>query len=149
MMKIALGYPDASTEKAILHSHHAGQPVDDLQPVTTMEEIASMQRQVRDVYISTELTDYLLSIVRSTRENDAVLLGASPRASLAFMMAVKAYAYVQSRDYVLPDDIKVLAPFILGHRVLLRPEYRLDSVKINQVLQQILRQIQVPVSAGL
>ncbi|MBA9085115.1 MoxR-like ATPase [Fontibacillus solani] len=149
MMKIAMGYPDAQTEKAILHSHHLGQPVDDLQPVTSMEEIASMQREVRDVHISDALTDYLLDIVRRTREHEAVLLGASPRASLAFMMAVKAYAYVQSRDYVLPDDIKTLAPFILGHRVLLKPEFRLDSVKTNQVLQQILRQINVPVSAGV
>ncbi|MNO94561.1 ATPase family [compost metagenome] len=149
MMKIAMGYPDAKTEKAILHSHHLGQPVDDLQPVTSMEEIASMQREVRDVHISDALTDYLLDIVRRTREHEAVLLGASPRASLAFMMAVKAYAYVQSRDYVLPDDIKTLAPFILGHRVLLKPEFRLDSVKTNQVLQQILRQINVPVSAGV
>ncbi|MMZ61336.1 hypothetical protein D1872_234820 [compost metagenome] len=64
-------------------------------------------------------------------------------------MAVKAYAYVQSRDYVLPDDIKTLTPFILGHRVLLKPEFRLDSVKTNQVLQQILRQTHVPISVGL
>ncbi|MNC34366.1 ATPase family [compost metagenome] len=149
MMKIAMGYPDAKTEKAILHSHLLGQPVDELQSVTTMEEIGLMQREVRDVHISDELTDYLLDIVRRTREHEAVLLGASPRASLAFMMAVKAYAYVQSRDYVLPDDIKTLAPFILGHRVLLKPEFRLDSVKTNQVLQQILRQTNVPVSAGL
>lgn len=149
MMKIAMGYPDAKTEKAILHSHLLGQPVDELQPVTTMEEIALMQREVRDVHISDELTDYLLDIVRRTREHEAVLLGASPRASLAFLMAVKAYAYVQSRDYVLPDDIKTLTPFILGHRVLLKPEFRLDSVKTNQVLQQILRQTHVPISVGL
>ncbi|MNP06627.1 ATPase family [compost metagenome] len=149
MMKIAMGYPDAKTEKAILHSHYLGQPVDELQPVTTMEEIAHMQREVREVHISDELTDYLLDIVRGTREHEAVLLGASPRASLAFMVAVKAYAFVQSRDYVLPDDIKTLTPFILGHRVLLKPEFRLDSVKTNQVLQQILRQTHVPVSAGL
>ncbi|MNZ84389.1 ATPase family [compost metagenome] len=149
MMKIAMGYPDAKTEKAILHSHLLGQPVDELQPVTTMEEIALMQREVRDVHISDELTDYLLDIVRRTREHEAVLLGASPRASLAFLMAVKAYAYVQSRDYILPDDIKTLTPFILGHRVLLKPEFRLDSVKTNQVLQQILRQTHVPISVGL
>lgn len=149
MMKIAMGYPDLDTERAILQSHYSGQPVDELQPVTTMEEIAFLQQEVREVHISEELTDYLLGIVRRTRENDAVLLGASPRASLAFVIAVKAFAYVQLRDYVLPDDIKILTPFVLGHRIMLRPEYRLDSVNANQVLEQILRQANVPVTAGL
>ncbi|MOA43517.1 hypothetical protein D3C78_1656800 [compost metagenome] len=114
-----------------------------------MEEIALLQQEVREVHISEELTNYLLDIVRRTRENDAVLLGASPRASLAFMMAVKAFAYVQLRDYVLPDDIKILTPFVLGHRIMLRPESRLDSMNANQVLEQILRQANVPVTAGL
>lgn len=149
MMKISMGYPDLDTEKLILQSHHLGQPVDELQPVTTMEEIALLQQEVREVHISEELTSYLLDIVRRTRDNNTVLLGASPRASLAFLLAVKAFAYVQLRDYVLPDDIKILTPFVLGHRIILRPESRLDSINSNQVLEQILRQVYVPVTAGL
>ncbi|MCM3702193.1 AAA family ATPase [Paenibacillus macerans] len=148
MLKIGLGYPDAATEKTMLRSHSQGQPVDQLQPVTTMDEIAAIQHEIRDVYISEALTDYLLEIVRRTREHQDVLLGASPRASLAFVMAAKAYAFLQQRDYVLPDDIKTLAPYVLGHRILLRPESRLGQIHTAQVLEQIMRQVQVPVSIG-
>ncbi|WP_019636713.1 AAA family ATPase [Paenibacillus fonticola] len=147
MMKIAMGYPDAATEKAMLHFHAKGQPADQLEAVTTMEEIAAIQKEIREVHISDALSDYLLSIVRRTREHDAVMLGASPRASLAFVMAVKAYAFLQERDYVLPDDIKTLASYVLSHRILLRPEARLGSMNTQQVLQQIINQANVPVSS--
>lgn len=148
MMKIGIGYPDADTEKTMLRSHAQGQPVDQLGPVTTMEEIAAIQREVRGVHISEALTDYLLEIVRRTREHEDVLLGASPRASLAFMLAAKAFAFLQQRDYVLPDDIKTLSPYVLGHRILLRPESRLGQMNADEVLRQILRQVHVPVTVG-
>jgi len=148
MMKIQIGYPDAATEKSMLYSHQQGQPVDQLRPVATMEEIGQMQQQVHSVHASDIVTDYLLEIVRRTREHVDVLLGASPRASLAFLNAVKSFAYLQGRDYVLPDDIKILAPFVLGHRILLRPESRLGNMSGSQVLLQILRQTQVPVAVG-
>lgn len=148
MMKIGIGYPDAGTEKAMLLSHSQGQPVEQLEPVTTMEEIAAIQREVQQVHLSDVLSDYLLNIVRRTREHEDVMLGASPRATLAFMMAAKAYAFLAGRDYVLPDDIKILAPYVLEHRILLRPESRLGHRSASEVLQQILRQIHVPVSVG-
>lgn len=149
MLKISMGYPDAATEKSMLRSHAAGQPVDQLRPVTNMDDIARIQQEITQVHISDALTDYLLEIVRRTRSHESVLLGASPRASLAFMNAARAYAFLQGRDYALPDDIKVLAPYVLGHRMLLRPEARLDSRNAGQIVQQILLQIQVPVSAGI
>ncbi|GIP48309.1 ATPase [Paenibacillus sp. J53TS2] len=148
MMKIGIGYPDAGTEKAMLRSHSQGQPADQLEPVTTMEEISAIQSEVQHVHISEPLADYLLEIVRRTREHEDVLLGASPRASLAFMAAAKAYAFLEERDYVLPDDIKTLAPFVLEHRILLRPESRLGHRNVGEVLQQILRQVHVPVAVG-
>lgn len=148
MMKIGIGYPDAATEKTMLHSHSLGQPVDQLQPVTTMEEISAIQSQIREVHMTEALTDYLLFIVRRTREHEAVLLGASPRASIAFTLAVKAYAFLQGRDYVIPDDIKILAPYVLGHRILLRPETRVDNMNSGVILQRILQQASVPVSVG-
>jgi MoxR-like ATPase len=148
MMRIQIGYPDAATEKSMLYSHRQGQPVDQLRPVTTMEEIGQMQQHIRGVHASDIVTDYLLEIVRRTREHADVLLGASPRASIAFLTAVKSFAYLQGRDYVLPDDIKILAPYVLGHRILLRPESRLGNMSGSQVLLQILRQTQVPVAVG-
>ncbi|MGF7046044.1 MoxR-like ATPase [Paenibacillus sp. DS2015] len=146
MMKMSLGYPDAITEKTLLLKHQDGQPIDRLASVTHMVQIAAMQIEIRDVYISDAITDYMLSIIRNTREHTAVLLGASPRASLSFMMACKAYACIEGRDYVLPDDVKILAPYVLSHRILLRPESRLESINATSVLQSIIQQVKVPVT---
>lgn len=146
MMRISLGYPDASTEKNLLLSHQDGQPVDKLKPVTEMERIASIQEEIRDVYISEPVLGYLLDIVRGTREHPLAMLGASPRAALSFMMACKAFAFLQERDYVLPDDVKTLASYTLGHRILLRPESRLDNITTNSLLNGLLHSIQVPVT---
>ncbi|MDR9853110.1 MoxR family ATPase [Paenibacillus sp. VCA1] len=146
MMKISLGYPDAATERNLLRQHNDGQPVDQLQPVTRMDKIAELQKEVRNVFIDDAVADYLLKIVRATRQHPSVLLGASPRASLSLMMAGKAFAFIQQRDYMLPDDIKVLSPYVLSHRIILRPESRLDNVSAESVVKQILQQVQVPVA---
>ncbi|HEY2494823.1 MAG TPA: MoxR family ATPase [Paenibacillus sp.] len=146
MMKMSLGYPDAATEKNLLLKQQDGQPIDRLASVTHMAQIAAMQIEIRDIYMSDAITDYLLGIIRKTREHKAVLLGASPRASLSFMMACKAYAFLQGRDFVLPDDVKVLAPYVLSHRILLRPESRLESIHATSVLQSIIQQVNVPVT---
>ncbi|GIO65650.1 MoxR family ATPase [Paenibacillus sp. JTLBN-2024] len=146
MMKISLGYPDAATERNLLLKHKQGQPVDQLQPVTRMDAIAELQKEVRNVFIDEAVADYLLNIVRATRKHPSVMLGASPRASLSLMMAGKAYAFIQQRDFVLPDDIKVLSPFVLSHRIILRPESRLDHVSAESVVKQILQQVHVPVA---
>ncbi|CAM2834585.1 MoxR family ATPase [Paenibacillus sediminis] len=148
MMKLSLGYPDADTEKTLLTSHQSGQPVDRLEPVTNMEQISAIQAEIQNVYIDEGVTNYLLSIVRKTREHPAILLGASPRASLALMNASKAYALISERDYVLPDDIKTLAPYVLSHRMLLRPEARLESATAKSVLEYIIQHVNVPISLG-
>ncbi|WIV18350.1 MoxR family ATPase [Paenibacillus polygoni] len=146
MLKFSLGYPDAETEKYLLKQHQLGQPADNLAPVTTMEEIASIQDEIRSVYMDEAVTDYLLGIVRRTREHPAALLGASPRAAISFMNAVKSYAFLHERDYVIPDDVKVLAPYVISHRIVLKPEARLDHVSPETVLAQVLRNEKVPVS---
>ncbi|MEC0243100.1 MoxR family ATPase [Paenibacillus dokdonensis] len=146
MMKISLGYPDAATERTLLQQHKHGQPVDQLKPVTHMDQIAEMQKEIRNIFIDDAVADYLLKIVRMTRQHPSVLLGASPRASLSLMMAGKAYAFIQQRDYVLPDDIKILAPYVLSHRIILRPESRLDNVSAESVVKNILQQVHVPVA---
>lgn len=148
MLKISMGYPDADTEKKMISFHRNGQPVDRLQPVCSMEEVLAISHDIRDIYISDDLSEYLIEIVRRTRQHEAVLLGASPRASLAFINAVKAYAFLQGREYCLPDDIKILSPYILCHRILLKPESRMGNVTADKIVQDILRQTQVPVATG-
>ncbi len=146
MMKIILGYPDASTEKQLMLDHQVGQPVDRLEPVTHMEHIATIQQEIRNIHINEVVVDYMLELIRRTRDHQDVLLGASPRASLSLMMACKAYAFLQERDYVLPDDVKYLAPYVLSHRILLRSESRLESVHVESVLTSIIKGVNVPVT---
>ncbi|MBT2761588.1 MoxR family ATPase [Paenibacillus sp. ISL-20] len=148
MLKLSLGYPDAATEKQLMYRSRDGQLADKLQPVTHMDTISAIQREIREVFIGDPVADYLLNITRSTREHPSVMLGASPRATLSFMNAVKAYAFLQERDYVLPDDVKTLAPYVLSHRIMLRPEARLDNASPESVLEFILRQVKVPVQMG-
>lgn len=148
MLKISLGYPDAATEKELMFRSRYGQLVDKLEPVTNMDTVSAIQEEIRDVFLGEPVADYLLGIIRETREHPSVMLGASPRATLAFMNAVKAYAFLQQRDYVLPDDVKTLAPYVLVHRIMLRPETRMDNATTASVLQFILRQVKVPVQMG-
>lgn len=149
MMKITIGYPDEQTEKNLLRQQGTtGQPVERLTPVTDMQSIADIQQEIRSVHMDESVSDYLVSIIRATRDHRSVLLGASPRATLSFMMAVKAYALIHERDYVLPDDVKRLAPYTIAHRILARPEARMERMSAERIMQQILEQVTTPVSIG-
>lgn len=148
MLKLSLGYPDAVTERELMFRSSHGQPADNLEPVTTMNAVAYAQKEIQEIFIGEPVADYLLAITRATREHPSVLLGASPRATLSFTNAVKAFAFLQEREYVLPDDVKTLAPYVLSHRIMLRPESRLDKITTESVLDFILRQIRVPVQMG-
>ncbi|MEK4663205.1 AAA family ATPase [Paenibacillus xylanexedens] len=148
MLKISLGYPDKEIEKILLKQHQLGQPVDRLESVTHMDQISVIQQEIKEVFIGDPVMDYLLDVVRQTRSHPSVLLGASPRAAISFMMAVKAFAFLQERDYVLPDDVKTMAPYVISHRIVLRPESRLDSMSSEAVLNAVLQQVRVPVSMG-
>ncbi|MCZ1265537.1 MULTISPECIES: MoxR family ATPase [Paenibacillus] len=148
MLKISLGYPDKDIEKTLLKQHQSGQPVDRLESVTHMDQISAIQQEIKEVFIGDPVMDYLLDVVRKTRSHPSVLLGASPRAAISFMMAVKAFAFLQERDYVLPDDVKTMAPYVISHRIVLRPESRLDSMSSEAVLKSVLQQVRVPVSMG-
>lgn len=148
MLKISLGYPEKDIERTLLKQHQSGQPVDRLESVTHMDQISAIQQEIKEVFIGDPVMDYLLDVVRNTRSHPSVLLGASPRAAISFMMAVKAFAFLQERDYVLPDDVKTMAPYVLSHRIVLRPEARLDSMSSEAVLNSVLQQVRVPVSMG-
>lgn len=148
MMKLHMGYPDLETEKSLIGANRVGQPADQLHAVTDMATIAGIQREVREVHMNEAVTSYMLGIIRATREHPSVLLGASPRASISFSLAAKAYAFINERDFVLPDDIKELAPYVLPHRILIRPEARLDSLNAESLIRNLLAASSVPVSMG-
>lgn len=120
LLRLSIGYPDRAAEKAALSQHRAGEPVESLQPVLTAEEVVGLQQRVRKVRVEESLSDYILDLVSATRNHPDVHVGASTRAALALDRAAQAWALLQGRDYVVPDDIKHLAGPVLSHRLLAR-----------------------------
>ncbi|GIP39543.1 magnesium chelatase [Paenibacillus sp. J31TS4] len=145
MMKFSLGYPDEETETRMVLAQTRAHPLDSLEPVATVEQIVQMQTHARAVHLDEAVAHYAVMLIRSTRDHGSVYLGASPRASLALVQAAKAYAYIQGRDYVIPDDLKFLAPHVLGHRMILHAEARMDGATVDSVLRSVFQQVRVPV----
>jgi MoxR-like ATPase len=120
LLRVSMGYPSRETEKRVLASHLAGEPVDVLEPIVTCEQIVAMQQAVRAVRVEDSLYDYLLSIVERTRRHDEIHLGVSTRGALSLFRASQALAFLRKRDFVIPDDIKTLCVPVLAHRILLK-----------------------------
>jgi MoxR-like ATPase len=145
MMKFSLGYPDEATEIKMIFSQTKGHPLDRLESVVTSDMILKLQQKVRELHMDEAVGEYVVSVVRKTREHPSVFLGASPRATLALVQAVKAYALLQGRDYVIPDDVKKLVPYVLGHRILLHAEARMEGATVPSVLDAVVQQVRAPV----
>jgi MoxR-like ATPase len=149
LLKIAMGYPSADEELALaLRSGGAQQPetvlAESLQPALTAPELARARRQTADIHVSDEIARYAVALVRGTREHPAVMVGAGPRASLAFITASRTLAALRGRDFVTPDDVKELATPVLEIRLLLRPEFELEGVTPQEVIAALLEKIEVP-----
>ncbi|HTI68568.1 MAG TPA: MoxR family ATPase, partial [Candidatus Limnocylindria bacterium] len=115
-----------------------------VQPVVQAGDLVELKEVLASLVVRDELIGYLVDIVRATRQHEAVLVGAGPRASQALIMAARAYAAIAGRDFVTPDDIKAMARPVLEHRMILRPEYEIEGLMISEVISQILQQIAVP-----
>jgi MoxR-like ATPase len=122
MVRLSLGYPDPAEEAAMLAGHESGDRVLDLEPVVDVAEVLVAQDAARRVHASRALRDYVVALLRHTRADSRVELGASPRAGLMLLRAAKALALVEGRDHALPDDVQALAPVVLAHRIMLVPE---------------------------
>jgi MoxR-like ATPase len=148
LMRLSLGYPALEDESKMLDRLQRGHPVDDLTPVVPAAELVACQQKVREVFVDEKVRRYLLEIVHATRQHEAVSLGGSPRASIALFRTGQALAALQSRDFVLPDDIKRVAHPVLGHRLILKPEARLRKVTTAAVIKEILIDVAVPTLKG-
>lgn len=144
MMRIRLGYPDRSHEVAILDSQIDHHPIVDIQQVVSEEELRAAQQAVKTVYVDDQIKHYIISLTTATRDHDDVYLGVSPRGSLALFKTARAYAAAQGRDYVLPDDVKALAPATLAHRLIISPSARIKNVDPETVIREILSTVPVP-----
>jgi MoxR-like ATPase len=149
LLKFSIGYPSLQDEIDILDRQRKGHPIESLEPVVGPEDVLSWRAQCADVHVEDSLRKYLVSIVQATRSHADVYLGASPRASIALFKAAQALAFLNNRDYVVPDDIRYLAPYVLQHRLLLSADARLSGVKVSDVVNSIVAKVPVPVLQGV
>ncbi len=149
LIKLQLGYPGEEEERTILRRFKEESPMLNLEPAASTEEILSAQRTIRKGYVSPAVESYLLSVVRATRQHEAVELGASPRATLALYKSSQALAAIQGRGYVLPDDVKRMAAPVLSHRLMLSTRTRLRGRDSGAILEEVLNGVPVPVEAAV
>jgi MoxR-like ATPase len=145
LMQLRLGYPSAEEEDEILLRYQRRDPLMDLRPVATTEDVLQLQRQAQDIHVSTDVRNYTLQVTRTTREHEAVDLGVSPRGTLALFKASQALAALRGRDYVIPSDVQHLCPPILAHRIHISPRIRLRGRTPAQVVAEITDTVPVPV----
>ena len=144
MARVSMGYPVARSELAMLDSHSAANPLDDLDPVTDAAEIAKLVDTVRTVYVSEPVKRYAIDITGATRRSPELRLGASPRATLHLVRAARAHAALHGRDYVIPDDLQLLAVPVLAHRLITGLEAQMAGRVPDQVISSLLRTLPVP-----
>lgn len=149
MLKLSIGYPDVAEEKEILNRRHTRRQDEvELKPVTSATKLLKMRALVESVHVDSDLEEYIARLVHETRNDRRVAVGASPRASLAFLKMARAHAALNGRDYILPDDIKRFANPILSHRIILLPEYWVARDITGEVIADVLKKVPVPVVAG-
>ncbi|QYX32731.1 AAA family ATPase [Sphaerospermopsis torques-reginae] len=149
LFKLVVDYPDQAAEKQMLLNRQAGfaarrLDIAKLKPITTVADILEARQAVKQVQVSEAIVDYLLELVRKTRQYPDLALGASPRAAGAWLQTSQASAWLAGRDFVTPDDIKAVASPLLRHRLLLKPEAMLDGLQIDAVIAAIINQVPVP-----
>jgi MoxR-like ATPase len=144
-MRVQLGYPTADEESAILKRYEHDEPLQTLEPVIDNASLLEMQRAVQNVRVEDSIREYIVLIARATRAHNAIELGVSPRGTLFLYHAAQAYAATQGRDYVLPDDVKYLAPYILTHRLMLGAQTRLRGRTTQDLIKEIVESVPAPV----
>ncbi|MFO0847691.1 MAG: MoxR family ATPase [Gemmataceae bacterium] len=145
LIRLSLGYPSFDEESKMLTRLQKGHPIDDLNPVVSAQDIIDCQNAVREVFVDDKIKKYVLDIVHASREHEDVLLGGSPRASIALFRTAQALAAMNGRDFVAPDDVKRMAQPVLAHRLILKPESRLRKKTPAVVVNELVMDAKVPV----
>lgn len=146
LFKLAVNYPDKTAERQMLlnvqqHQNPSSRPI---APLASTEDLLAARAAIARVTVQNTLVDYLLNLVERTRQHPDLLLGASPRAAVAWLGAAKTQAWLERRDYLTPDDLKTIAPPLLRHRLILRPEAQLDGLNTDSIIAGVLGQVPVP-----
>ena len=148
LLRLRVGYPSEADELAIFERQAEGHPLASLEPALDLAQVAALRAQTKQVYLDQALKEYVVRLVRASREHPEVALGASPRGTLALLRAVQAWALLEGRAFGTPDDVKALAPSVLGHRVLVTPQAALRGRSGDAVVAELLDQVPVPIGEG-
>lgn len=145
LFKLKIGYPKVQEELEMLERTSRDHPIDKIQPVMTKEEIISLQEEVKDIYIDQRVQQYIIRLTAATRDHQHIFLGVSPRGSIALMKAAKAFAYIHDRDFVLPDDVQYLAPYVMTHRIILNSVAKYKRITAEEVISEIIKNTFIPI----
>ncbi|WP_139241312.1 AAA family ATPase [Anaerocolumna jejuensis] len=144
MIRLSMGYPDVAGEIRMLKDRNGENPLSKMKEVVSREDILTMQQQAEKIYVNDSIYEYLVKLILMTRRDPYVELGVSPRGSIALLNMAKANAYINGRDFLVPDDIRSIFYDIISHRIILKPEARVNNVSLEQVSKGILKQVQAP-----
>jgi len=145
LMKIKMGYPSHVEEIEVLRRAERSAPIETLHAVVTLEELIELQQTVKQVTVDESIKSYIVDLASRTRKDPYVYLGVSPRGSIALMKASQAHAFLKGRDYVTPDDVQYLAPFVFSHRMILRSEAKYEGITAEEIVERILAKTNVPI----
>ena len=143
-VNLTIGYPSEKEEEEIILNQNESHPINFLKPVINIETLLLVQRLISSVHVDDSLREYLVKIVHSTRNDSSLILGSSPRGSIALYKAAQAYAAINGRDYVIPEDVKTMANSVLRHRIILKSEAKLKKLTPDSVIERILSSLPVP-----
>lgn len=147
LFKIKIGYPTLEEEVKIIESHNANKKftkLENILPVISKEELIALREKSHQIFIDPKMIQYIAMLIQETRTNKSIYIGASPRASIAFLHAAKAYALIQGRNFVIPDDIKTLSYPILCHRIILTAEAEMEGQTVDSVIKEMISRVEAP-----
>ena len=147
LVRVSLGYPDFAEELAVIERQEQEHPIDALASVAAPADVVRLQAAAREVYVDGLVREYIVGLAEATRSHPDVALGASPRASLGMFRISRAYALLQNRDYVIPDDVQSLAHGVMGHRIILSPAARMRRLQPREVIDRLLETVPIPGAA--
>lgn len=145
LIRLEIGYPENEDEETILKNLQLEHPVESLEAVMTDQEFLDLQADVKQVHVDQKLRKYIVELVNKSREHSDLELGASPRGSISLMKMAQAWAVINQRDYIIPDDVKEVAAAVLAHRVIIKSKSRLRGVNKNKIIEEIIKRTEVPV----
>ncbi|GAB6188524.1 MoxR family ATPase [Marinitoga arctica] len=143
MIRLSLGYPDIENEVNMLNSQEKKHPIYEIKSVSNIEEIKKIKEEIKNVLVGDEIKKYIVDIVNRTRNHKDIKVGASPRGSIALMQLAKSIAAIEGREFVIPDDVKKITPYVLSHRIILKAEAKIKKVSAYKLINEILDEIKV------